>query len=74
MSVRSLLVRYRLLLTLAAVTLLFTFYLKDVSRNPPGYYLDESSISYNAYLISRTGASRYGVHWPLYFQYDAQGG
>ena len=73
MSVRSLLVSYRLLLTLAAVTLLFTFYLKDVSRNPPGYYLDESSISYNAYLISRTGASRFGVHWPLYFQYDAQG-
>ena len=73
MSVRSLLVRYRLLLTLAAVTLVFTFYLKDVSRNPPGYYLDESSISYNAYLISRTGASRYGVHWPLYFQYDARG-
>jgi hypothetical protein len=73
MSVRSLLVRYRLLLTLAAVTPLLTFYLKDVSRNPPGYYLDESSISYNAYLISRTGASRYGVHWPLYFQYDAQG-
>jgi dolichyl-phosphate-mannose-protein mannosyltransferase len=48
-------------------------YVKDVSRNPPGYYLDESSISYNAYLISRTGASRYGVHWPLYFQYDARG-
>jgi hypothetical protein len=48
-------------------------YLKDVSRNPPGFYLDESSISYNAYLISRTGASRYGIHWPLYFQYDAQG-
>jgi hypothetical protein len=74
MSVRSLLVRYRLLLTIiAAVTLLFTLYVKDVSRNPPGYYLDESSISYNAYLISRTGASRYGVHWPLYFQYDAKG-
>jgi len=73
MSVRSLLVRYRLPLTLATVTLLFTVYLKDVSRNPPGYYLDESSISYNAYLISRTGASRYGVHWPLYFQCDAQG-
>ena len=70
---RSLLVHYRLLLTLAAVTLLFAFYLKDVSQNPPGYYLDESSISYNAYLISHTGASRYGVHWPLYFQYDAQG-
>ena len=73
MSMQSLLVRYRLLFTLAAMTLLFTFYLQGVSRNPPGYYLDESSISYNAYLISRTGASRYGVHWPLYFQYDAQG-
>src|SRR5262245_34308164 len=72
-SVRSLLVRYRILLTLAAVNLLLTLYLKDVSRNPPGFYLDESSISYNAYLISRTGASRYGIHWPLYFQYDAQG-
>jgi len=71
--VRRFLVRCRLLLTLAAAGLLLPFYLKDVSRNPPGFYLDESSISYNAYLISRTGASRYGVRWPLYFQYDAQG-
>jgi hypothetical protein len=73
MPVRNLLVRHRLLLTLAAVGCLLASYLKDVSRNPPAFYLDESSISYNAYLISRTGASRYGVHWPLYFQYDAQG-
>src|SRR5215467_11950150 len=73
MSVRSRLVRYRVLLTIAAVTLLFILYVKDVSWNPPGYYLDESSISYNAYLISRTGVSRYGIRWPLYFQYDAQG-
>src|SRR6201981_2841153 len=72
MLVRTLF-RYRLPLCLVLATLAFALYVKDVSWNPPGYYLDESSISYNAYLISRTGASRYGTHWPLYFQYDAQG-
>ena len=39
-----------------------------IDRLPMGFYIDESSIGYNAYLISRTGADEHGVHWPLFFE------
>lgn len=57
-----------LLLTLAAVILLYSFYIAGISNNPPGFYLDESGIAYNAYLIGRTGVSESGVAWPLYIR------
>lgn len=57
-----------LLLMLAAVILLYAFYIAGISNNPPGFYLDESSIAYNAYLIGRTGVSESGVAWPLYIR------
>jgi len=34
----------------------------------PGYYVDESGLSYNAYLVSTTGAGEFGPRFPLYFQ------
>jgi 4-amino-4-deoxy-L-arabinose transferase-like glycosyltransferase len=58
----------RLLLVLAAAILLYALYVAGISKNPPGFYLDESSIAYNAYLMARTGVSESGVRFPLYIQ------
>lgn len=44
------------------------WYLATVTNNPPGYHIDESSISYNAHLIAQTGRDEYGQSWPLYFR------
>lgn len=42
-------------------------YLWRVPTNPPGFYIDESSICYNAHTISQTGRDEYGVACPLFF-------
>ena len=39
-----------------------------ITKNPPGFYIDESSIAYNAHTIARTGSDENGVPWPLYFR------
>jgi hypothetical protein len=52
----------------AACALAFALYAWDVPRNPPGFYIDESSIAYNAHAVSRTGADEYGEVFPLYFR------
>jgi hypothetical protein len=52
----------------AACALAFALYAWDVPSNPPGFYIDESSIAYNAHAVSRTGADEYGEAWPLYFR------
>lgn len=36
--------------------------------NPPGFFLDESSIAYNAHTISTSGRDEHGESWPLYFR------
>jgi hypothetical protein len=46
----------------------FAFYAVGVAANPPGFYLDEASISYNAYTISVDGRDEHGVAWPVFFQ------
>jgi hypothetical protein len=58
----------RILLYAAAVIVLFIFYTWGISRNPRGFYLDESATAYNAYLVSRTGAGEFGPRFPLLFQ------
>lgn len=57
-----------LLVALAAAVCLYALYIAGISNNPPGFYLDESSIAYNAYLMGRTGVSESGVAWPLYIR------
>lgn len=47
--------------------LLFGAYTFGIPENPPGFYLDESVLSYNAYLVSQTCAGESGVAFPLYF-------
>jgi hypothetical protein len=58
----------RILLCVAVVVLLFSFYTWGISQNPPGFYLDESATAYNAYLVSRTGAGEFGQKFPILFQ------
>ncbi|MCM3904630.1 MAG: hypothetical protein ND866_23280 [Pyrinomonadaceae bacterium] len=50
------------------IILATALYFVRVVHNPPGYYIDESSISYNAYSISQTGRDEFGTSWPLYFR------
>jgi hypothetical protein len=56
----------------AAALLLFAcgtaVYLWRVTNDPPGFYIDESSICYNAHVLSQTGHDEYGVEWPLFFR------
>lgn len=59
--------RYRALLWLMAILVLYALYVNGLSKNPPGFYLDESLLSYNAYEIYRTGRGEFGHYLPLYF-------
>ena len=36
--------------------------------NPPGFFIDESSVAYNAHTISESGRDEHGEAWPLYFR------
>lgn len=42
--------------------------LVGLARNPPGFYIDESSVAYNAQTIAQNGRDENGVAWPLYFR------
>src|SRR5467141_5008296 len=61
--------RYRFPLVFALVLIcgaaLYTYHL---TRNPAGFFVDESSIAYNAYTISQSGQDEFGNSWPLYFR------
>jgi 4-amino-4-deoxy-L-arabinose transferase-like glycosyltransferase len=39
-----------------------------IRANPPGFFIDESSIAFNAYKIAATGRDEHGESWPLYFR------
>ncbi|HWW76594.1 MAG TPA: glycosyltransferase family 39 protein, partial [Pyrinomonadaceae bacterium] len=54
--------------TLVVCVLAFALYAVDVPDNPPGFYIDESSIAYNALTVSQTGRDEHGEAWPLYFR------
>ncbi len=56
------------LIALLVLALGAALYMRSVTTNPPGFYIDESSIAYNAHCISRNGRDEYGVRWPLYFK------
>src|SRR5229473_8030401 len=62
----------RLAVALLVVVLLFLLYTNGLSKNPPGFYVDESGVAYNAYLIAHTGAGEF-QRWPLFFQFYTGG-
>lgn len=53
------------LLVIVAGGILYT---RTLTTNPAGFYIDESSIAYNAHLIAQTGKDEHGEAWPLYFR------
>ena len=52
-------------LVLAAAGL--ALYAWGAPSNPPGFFIDESSVAYNAHTISESGRDEHGEAWPLYF-------
>ncbi len=61
--------RYRFPLVLAIVLVCgATLYTFRVTRNPAGFFIDESSVAYNAFTISQTGQDEFGNSWPLFFR------
>jgi hypothetical protein len=42
--------------------------LVDLSGSPPGLYVDEASIGYNAWTIAHFGVDEHGIHIPLFFE------
>ena len=52
----------------AVCVLAFALYAVGVPDNPPGFYIDESSIAYNALTAAQTGRDEHGEAWPLYFR------
>ncbi len=55
-------------IVLAGVLLLYPLFLSGLSTNPPGFYVDESCIAYNGYLIATTGKAENGDSFPLFVQ------
>jgi len=45
-----------------------TLYADRVTRSPAGFFIDESSVAYNAYTISQNGQDEFGDSWPLFFR------
>jgi 4-amino-4-deoxy-L-arabinose transferase-like glycosyltransferase len=66
---RDVLHRYLFASACAAVLLAAVFvYTRQLTTNPAGFFIDESSVAYNAYTISQDGHDEYGNSWPLYFR------
>jgi len=47
--------------------LMLLLYTVSVPGNQLGFYIDESSVAYNAFTIAQSGADEHGAPWPLYF-------
>lgn len=60
--------RFGMLFWPALAVLVIVFYFDGVPDNPPGFFVDESSIAYNAHLIARSGVDEHGERWPLFFR------
>lgn len=61
------------ILMVVGTAVIYIFYLYGLSSNPPGFFLDESCLAYNAYLIAQSGTSEFGHPFPLFFQCYAEG-
>lgn len=57
---------YFLLLLVFFLGTFLRFY--QLSQSPPGLYVDETAIGYNAYSILETGRDEYGKAFPLFFR------
>jgi 4-amino-4-deoxy-L-arabinose transferase-like glycosyltransferase len=58
----------RVLLLAIVIVCGAALYTLRVTRNPAGFFIDESSVAYNAYTISQSGQDEFGNSWPLFFR------
>lgn len=61
-------VRWFVVLEVALAAFAVWLHVRSLPSIPRGFYKDETSIAYNAYLIATTGQDEFGVAWPLYIQ------
>ncbi|HSW98165.1 MAG TPA: glycosyltransferase family 39 protein [Candidatus Saccharimonadales bacterium] len=61
-------IHYRYILLLLIVLLAGFLRIYKIDVNPPGLYLDEASIGYNAYKVLTTGKDEYSVPHPVFFK------
>lgn len=52
----------------AAIVLVCVLHLSALGSSPPGLYVDEASVGYNAWSVAHTGYDEHGHHLPLYFE------
>src|SRR5438067_5630689 len=63
------LVRHRWPIALVLISVLaLVLYTRSLTTNPRGFFIDESSIAYNAATIAQTGRDEFGIAWRLYFR------
>jgi hypothetical protein len=58
----------RILCWAIGLSLLFAVYTSGISKNPPGFFIDESCTAYNAYLLAKTGAGELTPRFPFFFE------
>lgn len=58
--------QFLLFFTILLLGAFLRFY--HIERDPPGLYIDEASIGYNAFSILHTGRDEFGVSFPLFFK------
>lgn len=51
-----------------AASALVALHFYEIGSDPPGFFADESSIAYNAYVFARDGADEHGARRPLFFR------
>jgi DNA-binding beta-propeller fold protein YncE len=59
--------RTRAVLLFLALILIYGYYVSGLTTNPPGFYIDEAAVSYNAYTVYTRGEGEFGDSMPLYF-------
>jgi hypothetical protein len=68
-SIQVLLQRHRWPITLVLISVLgLVLYTRNLTTNPRGFFIDESSVAYNAATLAHTGRDEFGIAWPLYFR------
>ncbi len=72
-SITDLINRHKLLVGGLLLILLYAGFISNLSTHPPGFFVDESCMAYNGYLIAKTGVSESGQRFPLYVQCYTQG-
>jgi len=53
---------------LALIVFALVIQFSALRSNPPGFFIDESSIAYNAHAIATTGRDEHRESWPLFFR------